>query len=596
MANTANLGVKIGPRIAELVSQALVSTHGQLSDHKVAVGSQLVEQLLTAHGQAAAPFAAPWLAKLAQSPHLDADTKAWLQALQGTPALIELISAFAGIFGVMQASSAVGMNNLASSVGWFLAQDPETLLQPSVLAGLYAHGIVNEGPAALEASGGGINGERFAALTESLRTYPGVPDLLLLSNRGLISDDELAVGMQRSGLPPGWVHQVLGLRETLLAPADLAGAVLRGWMTQAEGAAEAAKQGLSAKRFAVLTDITGMPPGLMQLLEAYRRGIIDKTRLVHGIRTSDVRDEWVDVVEALRYQPPGYGVVIEAEVKGHLDSATAKRMLSEAGIDPVNHDWMYAATGNPPGGMEMLSLWNRGEIDRARVEESLRQGHLADAYIPDVLKLRRRLVPEGTLLQVQQTGAMTRAEVVSYLQDLGYDARDSGVLAAAGSRAKIALDWQAAKTLVTDAYQAGQMSRADAQAYLETVGYEADEAEAIMSIADLARLVSQQNSAISKVRTLYVAYHIDGPTARSALAGLGVPGTQITDILTIWQLEREAAAKVLTEAQVADAFEYSILSQEEAQAQLERLGYPALQAWTLLSIKAKQALPGKPGG
>jgi SOS response regulatory protein OraA/RecX len=309
-----------------------------------------------------------------------------------------------------------------------------------------------------------------------------------------------------------------------------------------------------------------------------------------------VRNEWVDVIEALRYTPPGYGTVLEGAVKGHLSEDEARRLVDEGGIDPKHYDWMYAATGNPPGAGEMLDLWNRGEITQERVIQALRQGHLANEYIPDVLKLKRELLPAGECVLMVESGTWTKEKAVRYLMMHGYSPEDAADYATAGSRAKIRDDWTLGKQIVQAQYQLGVISHADAVAALQPLGYEADEAEMIIEVAKLQRIVSQQSAAVDKVRSLYTGHSIDAAAARGALAAMHVPAEEIDDILRLWTLEREANVKHLTESEIVSAFKTDLLDQAGAQARLEQIGYTPEDAWVLLSIAAKGPLPNRPSG
>jgi hypothetical protein len=596
VTDSSKLGAKIGPRIAGLFSQAYLSTLGQTAGHKAQVSQFVTQGVLRSLASEGAPFVPPWLATAANSGELDPETRAFLQQFLGTPDYVKVATILSGVFGVMGLAGGMGANLFAPALQESFAYKPNHPLDPSAAAAMVAHNWMSLGDGRAEAARSALSESRFAHLVNMAVQWPGLAELQQLTNRGFINDLEAKNALQHAGVTADMANVLVLLREQLLPPALLADAVLRGWMNQDDGAAEAALQGLSPGRFQIMVDETGEPPGLMQLLEAYRRHIIDKPRLEHGIRESRVRNEWIDVVEALRHAPPSPAEAIEGAVKGHLSMDVAKAKAEIGGLDPAEFDWMYHTTGNPPGAMEMLSLLNRGEVNEARVVESLKQGHLANDYIPDVLKLKRRLIPEGVLMLVQQSGALSRSETISRLEDLGYNAADSATMATTGSRAKLAADWTAGKTIVTDQYQLGLISRKTGLDYLQTIGYDEHEAASIMEIAELARTVAAQRSAVSKVQTLYVSYHMSATTARTSLTALGVPADQLDHIMELWTIEREAAAKVLTPAQVLDAYEYKIIDQGEAQTQLEQLGYPPLQAWMLLSIKAKGPLQGKPGG
>ena len=143
-----------------------------------------------------------------------------------------------------------------------------------------------------------------------------------------------------------------------LSPAEAALAALRGNWSSDDGANESKLSGLDRKRYDILELNTGEPPGLMQLLEAYRRQIIDRDRLVRGIRQSRVRNEWVDVVEALQFAPVSAGEVIQGLVQGHLSLGDAAVRLSQAGVNPDNLGWLFETHGRPLGPQEMGELVN----------------------------------------------------------------------------------------------------------------------------------------------------------------------------------------------------------------------------------------------
>jgi hypothetical protein len=184
--------------------------------------------------------------------------------------------------------------------------------------------------------------------------------------------------------------------------------------------------------------------------------------------------------------------------------------------------------------------------------------------------------------------------VVDHLQDLGYDPDDSATLAATGSRAKVSADWQLAKQLVVDQYQLGLIAQADAIAHLEGLGYDANEAESILAVADLARHLAAQNAAMGRVKARYLAYKIDRATAQADLQALSIPPDQLELILDEWDLGREANVPTLTPAQWADALYYQVVDQDTAQAGLESLGYQDHDAWVLLSVRNHGPLPNEP--
>lgn len=596
MAAQGQLGSKLGPRIAHLVSQAVIAAHAQGTGHRVETAHTAARHILKGLAAEAGPSRNPLLEKLATNPNTPPDYAEMLGHWTGTPDWQVVVSSISAVIGALGAAAKVGQNELQPTVDDLMSHAPNQRFDVGTSARLMQMGIMPASDARAEGAAQGFDSWRVDAIAESILTAPGLAQILELLNRGEISTGDAEQMLERLLVKPEYRSRLLSLRENLLPPALLADAVLRGWLTQEEGAAEAGRQGISAARFQTMVDDTGEPPGLMQLLEAYRRGFIDKARLVHGIRESRVRDEWADVVEKLRYQPPSAAEAIEGAVKGHLSESAARSKAEIAGLDPAEFDWRLATTGNPPGAQEMLSLLNRGEASEAEVIAALKQGHLADRFIPEVLKLRRKLIPESVLMLAQQSGTLEHDAVIAALLDLGYTAADAATLAATGSRAKISADWSLGKQITVDQYQLGYISAQDATSYLLTVGYDESEAASILKVADLARALAAQTSAVTKVKGLYISHEIDAAAAQAALTALHVPAEQTATIMTEWGLERDANARHLTPAEIATAVYYQVLTQEQGQAALEHLGYSAEDAWVLISIRSHGPLPNEPGG
>lgn len=592
--DVSKLGSKIGPRIAELVAQTYISTKLQGADFQAQVSRYMVDESLKVLSAALGDSHSILLDKLSKSEAAPAEVQPLLEQMQGTPALMEVVKKLCDLFGIMAAANHIGANDWAPTIQGYLAADPNVPLPPEIWARMVAQHLSTKDNAVTQSLRSGTSASSVDYLIESAYIWPGLAEVLELKRRGVLGLAQVEFLLQRQGYRDDTIQDLLNLEEAVLSPEIAALAVLKGWMSESDGIAEALKSGVNPSRFKWLEDVTGEPPGLMEMLEAYRRKIIDQPRLEKGIRESRVRNEWIDVVEALRYMPPAPAACVEGAVKGHLTPAESQAKAERAGLDPAEWQWLFQTTGNPPGAMEMVSLWNRGVVDQDRVVQALKQGHLANEFIPDVLELKRRLPEISETLLMQQSGVWTRAKTVHHLIMHGFIPEDAADIAAAGSRAKINADWTLAKQIATAQYSLGIISRSDAVSSLEGVGFENDEADAVIAVVDLQRIASQQSSALDKIRSLYIAYRLDEVTCRAALGSLHVAGEQINEIMLLWGLEREANIKQLSETQIVDAFYYEIIDQGEAQGELESIGYTPHDAWTLLSIKAKQKLLGEP--
>lgn len=335
-----------------------------------------------------------------------------------------------------------------------------------------------------------------------------------------------------------------------LSPAEVALASLRGAMSDDDAAKEATLSGLNRQRFDILQLNTGEPPGLMQLLEAYRRGYIDQARLVRGIKQSRVRNEWVDVVEKLRFAPVSAGEVLAGLVQGHLELGDAADRLEQAGIDPSNLGWLYETHGRPPGVVELGALVNRGEMTVELWEQAVRESDIKNKYIPYLNALRRRLMPERTVVSAIRQGVITVEDGKERLRHLGFGESDVDALAGEASSTKVAHVKELSESQTMSAYAQRLISKAQATVRLAVLGYTPDEIALVIELGDHAHHARFQEAGISRVHAMFVAHKIDASAAAVDLDKIGMDHDARADLITLWTAEREANVQTLTLAQL----------------------------------------------
>lgn len=390
--------------------------------------------------------------------------------------------------------------------------------------------------------------------------------------------------------------QLIGRGQTGLAvplpPPALADMVVRGIIDQAEGATVATQTGTDPKDFTLLVDATGEPPAVQALLEAYRRGIIARDRLEHGVRQGRTKNEWIDVVEALRYQPLTPGEAVAAAVQGHLSMADAQQKWAEGGMLPDDFQAAYESAGRPPGPSELLQLLNRGEMTQADVVAAIRESDVKDKYIDSILALRKYLPPPRTVNTLFKEGAISHAQAAALLADYGVEPQDVAVYLAGASTQKVAKQKALAVTTIEALYHDHLQTRDQAAHLIEHLGYTAQDADFMLTVQDLKREQGYAERAISAVHTQFVGHHITEQAARQALVELGLDGAAIGHLVTIWHHELAAHVRVLTPAQVVAAVKYQLIDQKEALTMLQGLGYSDRDAALTLDIGLKsQAVP-----
>lgn len=386
-----------------------------------------------------------------------------------------------------------------------------------------------------------------------------------------------------------------------LSPSELALAVVRGELSEADAAGEAKQSGINPERFHTLYRITGSAPAPGDLAVALRRKIIDDARFTKGIQQSMLRDEWEDVVKALSVSLPSPTLALQAYLEGQTDEATARDLWRLFGGAPEYFEIAYNTEGQAPTPVQALDLANRGIIPwKGRgagvvsYEQAFLEGPWRNKWLESFIALGAYLPPPRTIVAMLREGSLDQATGLDLLRKQGLTEQ----LAQAYVQSAVSQKTQTTKDLgeatVKALYRDQIIDRATAGGLLETLGYDAKEADFVLQVVDLEIAQKYLNALVSRIHTLYVGHKIPKNVALTTLSQGGIPNDQAVGLVDLWGYERAANVKTLTPAQVATAFKDGIITQGDAQADLEAQGYLPFDAWLFLSQHLHKELPNKP--
>ena len=578
-----DIGAKLGPKLVKLISDTIVATKLKLLDteHRARVHS--MQTIIDRAGAEIADLYRPvWEDALAQQEMPDVIRDHINKIMSGRHQWQAIAGIAFGASGAPNALSTIISNYLAPSVRAVVGRDPELVPAAEVGAQMAARFIVPQQDAISWSTGQGFNGDITAALIEAARAYPDVVTALELWRRGIILPQDVQLYLSRAGYSPDVAGQLMTLATQILSPADLADMVVRGIKPQADAAKIAAMSGITAADFNSLTLLTGEPPGLQQMLEGYRRGFIDRATLERGIRQSRYRDEWIPLLEQLRYEPMSVADAVNATVQNHMTRDQAAQIADFNGLMPGAIDTLLETAGEPLSRTEMSELVNRGQATEADFVQAMRESRVKDKYIPYAFELRRKLIPPREIVTALEHGAVDQPTAVQKIMEDGYSAEDAHILVASGVGAKLTSHKANIVTAIEAAYEAFLIPRTDALTLIEQMGYDQAEAEFVLQGADFRQSARIVTHAVNAVHSRYVAHRIDRNTASGDLDALGVPASQRDFLLHMWDVEVSANVKVLTEAQIVKAVNKNLINPDDGQARLVALGYSPGDAMLLL--------------
>lgn len=459
---------------------------------------------------------------------------------------------------------------------------PSELIDPATAARLESKGIPFGYNPNDEARGGGLNDARFAGLVADITNRPDVATALEMLRRGEVGEATTAENLRRLGYEQPIVVALLKLSRNLLSPADLALAVLRGFADRTEAEAYAARLGIDAADFQTLIDNTGEPPGVMDLLEAYRRDFIGRDRLVHGIRESRVRDEWVDVIEKLRYSPMSTADATRAFVENYISDDEGAAIAQQNGLLPEHWPIVRDSWGRPLAHEQMASLVFRGLASRAQFDQAMRESDIKNKYIEQSFEVAARLMQERLIVDAIKYGAIDLQTGAGLLMQQGYTPESVKVLLKLGLRETSASTHELTRSEITALYTDHILSRDDALKQLEAIGLPETVANYVLELIDAQTHAKEVRAEVSITRISYLSGGIDEAAAQKQLTDMGLSVDQAQYTLGTWNREKHRATRTLSESQIVKATKNAVFTPDEAITLLEGIGYSRANAATLL--------------
>jgi hypothetical protein len=580
-------------RVADIIGdQVRKAVDGALSDSK-----DLLTQVAQAGGKEAANDT---LGKIADLTSIIRDAVIGTLFAEGGPlealALLGDVESGAGNVGRSFGWGYIlgyGAYTLAEPFFHFATREVERLAQsrtldPALVGNLVARGLMHEDNGRVEAEWSGIDNPRFDHLVAAATTHPDITALLELWRRGYIDEPFVTTTLKRLGYSDESIPELLHLKQSLVSPADLALAWLRTDIGKDELYTYGARLGMDKADMDLLVGNTGEPLAPQQLNEAYRRGFIDKERLLRGYRQSRIRNEWDDVAEMLRFAPMTVADAVRAVVENYITPEEGKKIAEQNGLLPEHFPILHESWGRPLAHMEMASLVHRGIASRKQFDQAMRESDIKDKYIEQSFRVADRLLPERMIVSAIHYGALSIKEGAKLLLQLGYSPEHANILLQLGLHEQRGKPKEISKAEILKLYEDGLRDREWTARELAEQGYDSEDVQAELAIADAKVMSATLRQETAILRSSVLAGRLTAADAANQLHQYGMSAAAAETLVERWQRAHGRGERTLTEAQILRAVEHGAISEQDASHRLQALGFDAIDAEILLKSHAKR--------
>lgn len=299
-------------------------------------------------------------------------------------------------------------------------------------------------------------------------------------------------------------------------------------------------------------------PSVSHAYEMLHRGVIDEKELLALMRAQDIMPGWRGPLIEISYRPYTRVDVRRMHKVGVLDRRAVKRAYLDLGFDENKAEHMTEFT---------IAYNTEEERDASKTD-------ILTAYEEGIIgrKLAYKL-----LLSIGYRDIY----VESYLAKVDYKLSEKERKEEeARKKAELQTERELTKADILSAYENKVFTREETTKALKDIDYPTSVVKILLAKVDYK--VSQKliREEIATTKVLYVNQEIGRPGVHERLGKVALPATQISELLTLWTIERERKIERPTLASLFAFYYNDIIDEEKLKEQIGKHGYsPTYVKW-----------------
>jgi len=367
------------------------------------------------------------------------------------------------------------------------------------------------------------------------------------------------------------VHAVADAVHTgIYDPQTAARMVAMGIMPLDAGASDAGGGNYDQHYFNQMVDAAGNRPGLAELLELQRRGILQPGDMETAFARNAIPSYWWPYLEQLTINLLSPADLALAQLRGNMELGPATEYAAKLGVSADDFTTLIDNTGEPPGAEMLMEALRRGFIKPADFDHGIRQSRIRDEWIPTMEDLR---------YSPMSTADAVRAVVENYIpKEQGAEIADqNGLIAEHWPIMVESLGRPLAHEQMMTLYHRNKATLDEVkQAFRESDLKD----KYIDQAVDLGRRLVPERMTVSMLQHGV----INSETAHTMLAELGYSQDDADSLIALGTAERTTAHKGLTRTDILAMYQDRLIKKADALDKLVKLGYDTADADEMLDL------------
>jgi hypothetical protein len=379
-------------------------------------------------------------------------------------------------------------------------------------------------------------------------------------------------------------------------PVDLiSDALNRGIIDSDTGHAEALKTGWQDPQLSWMTQLTGEPPGPVDMVNLWRWGRITEDQLDAGLLFSRLNEAYVPMFKLLSQGYMSPADAIELAIKEVVTLPQAQEYFQMAGGEPDQFQILYEAAGDALGVIQGTELLNQGLITEADFTQILGRSRINPIFYPMAQALTHKFLQPYQISAMLKAGTATAEQAAVWMTNLGYGPDQVQAFVGGSPSATIATAKSETEAMILQEYAEGIITAQAANNALVNIGYNSDQAAMLTGLQDAKASKAERDTAVSGIKSAMVEGKVSAAQAENDLTSLGIPASTINGYLKAWAVEATTKVKTLTVAEIAKAANNDFITWADAISRFQAMGYSQSDADVLAANYGGGPLVANPG-
>lgn len=366
-----------------------------------------------------------------------------------------------------------------------------------------------------------------------LRSYlPDVNTTLSLWRFGILPEGDAKNILKQLGVPDNLMVSLYQYARNLPNMGDVIAGKWRGVIPQAEWSSMLKRMGYEQSDIELFTELSKNIPPLSDL--------------IHML----VREAWNDGTSGKFGYDDDYPTDLN-------------EWLTKQGYDP---DWgkkYWRAHWTLPSPTQAYEMLHRGLIDDNTLRELLKTADYPSFWREKLQAISYNVFTRVDVRRLVQAGLMNAADALKAYQDMGYKKEDAQKLVDFAVKGISQEERDLTKAEVVGMYVDALTDRGATAQALVKMGYDQQEADAILKMADLDIAKAARTDAVNLAKEQFLSGAIDEASATSKLSAAGLKVQSIDRYLTQWRNAKAAQVRIPTISEAGQFYLVDIITEEQ---------------------------------